>query len=111
MNSNSFNLMNKLSKEVIEDKKIMSKVKDWDKVNQFTPSDSEPFYLIIKNSTLTVSKGKHDAPLATLIATDQNLFEMFSAKLDPFKAFFAGQLKIEGDIRESQNLTLLLKKE
>ena len=107
---NSFNLMRKLAKEIVDDKEIMNKIIDWNKTYQIIPSDSNPFYLIIKDSNLTVLEGKHDSPLATLVATDQDLCEMFSAKLDPFKAFFSGKLKIEGDIRESQNLTTLLKK-
>lgn len=82
----------------------------FNKVFQFKVSDSSPFYVAITNGTVALKDGDTSSPSATITGTDAVLSDMFSGKLDPIKAFMAGQIKVSGDVFSTQKLTGVISK-
>ncbi|MCS6787976.1 MAG: SCP2 sterol-binding domain-containing protein [Aigarchaeota archaeon] len=42
------------------------------------------------------------------MASSQDLVDVFTGKADPFKLFFAGKLRVQGNVLEAQELARLL---
>ncbi|MCS7117875.1 MAG: SCP2 sterol-binding domain-containing protein [Thaumarchaeota archaeon] len=79
-----------------------------EKVFQFRPTDGGPFYLRVKPGSLEAAAGEGSNPVATIMATSQDLVDVFTGKADPFKLFFAGKLRVQGNVLEAQELARLL---
>lgn len=79
------------------------------KAFQFRPSDAEPFYLEIVNGVLKVLKGETREPVATVIATDEDLTNIITGAVDPVQLFFAGRIRVQGSIFDAQELATLLR--
>ena len=106
---NSFNLLTALATNVSNNSSLKEKFITWKKVFQFNPHDEEPFFLEIKDGDISVIKGTHDEPTATLISGNQDMVDMLNGKLDAFNAYFSGKLKITGNLMETQSLNSILK--
>jgi len=88
---------------------VREKIASWDKVFQFKPSDGEAFILHVSGGSLSLSKGLHPNPTATIEASSQDLISIVKGELDAVKAFFSGRLKIRGDVFATQELNNVLK--
>lgn len=97
-------LVNRLSERA----NLRERTKDWNKVFQFRPTDSEPFYLAIKAGEARVEKGTAANPVATIVMSSGDMVQLFRGQLDAIQAFFSGRLRVEGNIFEAQALASLL---
>lgn len=100
--------MEKLLNEHANDPKMQERIKGWDKVFQFKPSDTPAFYLEIKEGRAQVKEGAAPNASATFIMKSSDMIDLLSGKLNPVSAFMSGKLKIEGNIFEAQMLQSLL---
>jgi len=89
---------------------VKKEITGFNKVFQFKVTDSSPFYVVIDNGSVKLNDGEAQTPSATISGTDAVLSEMFSGKLDPIKAFMAGQIKVSGDVFSTQKLTGVISK-
>ncbi|MCL5802237.1 MAG: SCP2 sterol-binding domain-containing protein [Thermoplasmataceae archaeon] len=89
---------------------VKKEISGFNKVFQFKVTDSSPFYVSIENGSVTMKDGEAQTPSATIVGTDAVLSDMFSGKLDPIKAFMAGQIKVSGDVFSTQKLTGVISK-
>lgn len=87
---------------------LKEKTKDWNKVFQFRPTDSEPFYLTIRAGEAKVEKGVAPNAVATIIMSSADMVQLFRGQLDAIQAFFSGRLRIEGNMFEAQSLQSLI---
>jgi len=87
---------------------IREKTKDWNKTFQFRPTDSDPFYLVIKAGEAKVEKGLSPNAVATIVMSTADMVQLFKGQLDAIQAFFSGKLKVEGNIFEAQSLQSLI---
>ncbi|GBC72087.1 hypothetical protein HRbin02_01877 [Candidatus Calditenuaceae archaeon HR02] len=79
------------------------------KTFQFKPSDSPPYYLQIVNGVLKVGEGEATNPVATIIATDEDLAGIIKGNVDPVQLFFAGRVKVQGSLFDAQELATILR--
>ena len=80
------------------------------KVFQFKLSNPDSVWTI-DTVDVKVSPGESKKPDCTLELTDSDFVDMCTGVKDPQKMYFAGELKIGGDIMASQKLTFLKKVE
>ena len=101
-------------KEIVEKAKTLpdlsSELSGFNKSFQIKPSDSDAFYVEIKDGSINISPGEIQGASATVMATDQILTEIFSGQQDAVKAFMTGKLKVSGDIFSAQKLTGIMSK-
>lgn len=79
------------------------------KTFQFKPSDAPPYYLEIANGVLRVGEGEAANPVATIIATDDDLAGIIKGSVDPVQLFFAGRIKVQGSLFDAQELATILR--
>ena len=80
------------------------------KVFQFKLSNPESLWTVdVKNGAGSVGEGETAKPDCTLELTDQNFMLMCTGKADAQNLYFAGDLKISGDVMASQKLRFLSK--
>ena len=103
-----YSILERLISKANENQEIKQKISGWDKVFQFKPTDGEAFILQISNGVLSLSKGLHPSPNATIEASSQDLASILKGELDAVKAFFSGRLKIKGDVFATQELNNIL---
>ncbi len=61
--------------------------------------DETRYWLItIRNQTCAVTQEKAASPRLTLIASEQDILDVFTGKLDGMKAVMSGRLRMQGDI-------------
>uniref|UniRef100_A0A8C6NUD5 Hydroxysteroid (17-beta) dehydrogenase 4 n=1 Tax=Nothobranchius furzeri TaxID=105023 RepID=A0A8C6NUD5_NOTFU len=64
----------------------------------------------LKNGSGSLIKGPHGGKVdVTFAVSDEDFMEVVTGKLQPQKAFFAGKLKVKGNIMLSQKLEVILK--
>jgi putative sterol carrier protein len=101
-------VMEKLLNEHANDAKMQERIKGWDKVFQFKPSDAAAFYLEIKDGKAQIKEGTSPNASATFIMKSNDMIDLLGGKLNPVSAFMSGKLRIEGNIFEAQMLQSLL---
>jgi 3-hydroxyacyl-CoA dehydrogenase/3a,7a,12a-trihydroxy-5b-cholest-24-enoyl-CoA hydratase len=75
---------------------------------QFSLKGPDSAWLVdVKNGKGSVTAGAGDKPDVTLELTDADFLDMTSGKADPQKLYFAGKLKISGNVMASQKLMFL----
>ncbi|MDH5492734.1 MAG: SDR family NAD(P)-dependent oxidoreductase, partial [Myxococcales bacterium] len=80
------------------------------KVFQFRLSEPESIWTIdVKSDAPGASEGEAMTPECTLEISDANFMAMGKGEKDPQKMYFAGELKVSGDIMASQRLSFLQK--
>ncbi len=79
------------------------------KTFQFKPSDAPPFYLEVVNGVLKVGEGETSNPVATIIASDDDLAGIIKGTVDPVQLFFAGRVKVQGSLFDAQELATILR--
>ncbi len=80
------------------------------KVFQFKLSNPASTWTVdVKNGAGSVGEGETQKPDCTLELSDANFMAMCTGKADPQKLYFAGELKIGGDLMASQKLSFLKK--
>lgn len=75
------------------------------KTFQFNILDGQHFYVEANGQDLKVTQGDMESPSATISASDQNLQDIFSGRLNGIAAFMQGKLKISGDVLSVQKLS------
>lgn len=79
-------------------------------VYQFQITDPDSVWTLdVKNDKGSVSEGETIKPECTLELSDSDFLDMTQGKADPQKLYFAGKLKISGNVMASQKLTFLQK--
>lgn len=106
----SFNIINELVEKAKTVPDLGSELSGFNKSFQIKPSDSNPFYVEIKDGSISLNEGEIQGASATVMGTDQVLSDIFSGKQDAVKAFMTGQLKVSGDIFSAQKLTSIMSK-
>lgn len=79
------------------------------KTFQFRPTDSNPFFLDIRNGQLKVEQGEASNPVATISATDDDLTAVITGSVDPVQLFFSGRLRVSGSLFDAQELATILR--
>lgn len=106
----SFSIISELVEKAKTLPDLSSELSGFNKSFQIKPSDSNPFYVEIKDGTISLNEGETQGPSATVMGTDQVLSEIFSGQQDAVKAFMTGKLKVSGDIFSAQKLTGIMAK-
>ncbi|MCS7094801.1 MAG: SCP2 sterol-binding domain-containing protein [Thaumarchaeota archaeon] len=106
--STPIDVLRQLVERVSSDPNLLANLTKSEKSFQFRPPDGQPFFLAIKRQSLEVSGGEVPNPTATIIASSQDLVDVFSGKADPSKLFFSGKLRVQGNVLEAQELARLL---
>lgn len=106
----SFNVISEIVEKAKTVPDLSSELSGFNKSFQIKPSDSNPFYVEIKDGSINLSEGEVQGPSATVMGTDEVLSEIFSGKQDAVKAFMTGKLKVSGDIFSAQKLTSIMSK-
>jgi putative sterol carrier protein len=90
------------------DQKVLAELTKKERKFQFKPTDGAPFYIHIRPGSITVHEGETPDPTATVIASSSDLVDVFRGQADPFKLFFAGKLRVQGNLLEAQELARIL---
>lgn len=104
-----FVAMQEIIERANKNEAIKAKVANWNRVFQFKPKDSDPFYLSISQGALELKKGTHDKPDSTLEASSSDFVAIFKGELEGTQAFLTGKLKISGNIMATQDLNSVLR--
>jgi Putative sterol carrier protein len=93
---------------ISSDQKTLAELTKKERRFQFRPTDGAPFYLHISPGSITVHEGETTDPTATVIASSSDLIDVFRGQADPFKLFFSGKLRVQGNLLEAQELARIL---
>lgn len=104
-----YDLVREMVRKVNQLEHVKQRLANWDKVFQFNPSDSDPFYVSVKRGAIEVTKGSHQDPEAILEASSNDLMAIIKGEMDGIKAFFAGKLKVKGNVFSVQDFYSILK--
>jgi putative sterol carrier protein len=85
---------------------LPEKAQGVDAVIQFDLSGEHggEWFITIKEGTLKVDSGKAESPKLTIAADAQDMFDIFTGKLNAMAAFSGGKLKLSGDLGLSMKL-------
>jgi len=83
-----------LSVKPLRTRVFKEKTKDWNKVFQFRPTDSDPFYLIIKGGEVKLEKGSAPNAVATISCPQATWFSCSEANSTRFKRSFQVNLEL-----------------
>jgi 3-hydroxyacyl-CoA dehydrogenase/3a,7a,12a-trihydroxy-5b-cholest-24-enoyl-CoA hydratase len=79
-------------------------------IYQFKITDPDSVWTLdTKNGKGSVTEGESAKPECTLELSEADFLDMTQGKADPQKLYFAGKLKISGNVMASQKLTFLQK--
>ena len=106
----SYEVMNGIVTKAATEESFRKDISGFNKSFQFKPSDAKPYYVEISNGSVSLKDGELQGASATISASDQELTDIFTGKLDAIKAFMQGQLKVSGDIFSAQKLTGIVSK-
>ncbi|MEM2277106.1 MAG: SCP2 sterol-binding domain-containing protein [Nitrososphaerota archaeon] len=109
MSGKSFSALQELIARASDKPLIKARTARMVKAFQFRPSDAAPYYLEIVNGVLKVSSGETSSPVATIIASDEDLAGVVRGTVDPVQLFFAGRIRVQGSIFDAQELATLLR--
>jgi putative sterol carrier protein len=94
--------------KISTDQKVLAELTKKERKFQFMPTDGAPFYIHVRPGSITVHEGETSNPTATVIASSSDLVDVFRGQADPFKLFFAGKLRVQGNLLEAQELARIL---
>ncbi|MCS7145930.1 MAG: SCP2 sterol-binding domain-containing protein [Nitrososphaerota archaeon] len=109
MADRSFSALQDLVAKASEKPLIKMRTARMVKTFQFKPTDAQPFYLEIVNGVLKVEQGEATSPVATILATDDDLAGIISGTVDPVQLFFAGRVRVQGSLFDAQELATILR--
>ncbi|GHE19502.1 SCP2 sterol-binding domain-containing protein [Halomonas urumqiensis] len=78
-----------------------------DEVFQFHFSDAGSHYLVVKDGTLDVKEGEHDAPSVSLSMSTDTLKGVMNGEINGMTAFMTGKLKASGNVMLATKLSSL----
>ncbi|MBT3239283.1 MAG: SCP2 sterol-binding domain-containing protein [Chloroflexi bacterium] len=90
---------------------IPEKAGDLDAVIQFELSGEEAsdWYLVIKDKTVKVEKGKHESATMTLSSDSQDYKDIVTGKTNPMNAFMQGKVKLQGNLNLAMKFAEMFK--
>ncbi len=103
-----FTELSKLIEKTRANKELVEGLGERERSFQFKPTDGEPFYLVVGGGRLEAQRGEPSSPTATIVASSQDLSDLFAGRADAFKLFFAGKLRVQGNVFEAQQLAKIL---
>lgn len=106
----SFEILNEIVVKASGNAELLKSLGSPVKTFQFTPSDSEKYFVSLGDEKIALAKGETQNPTATISASEAILSELFQGKLDPIQAFMTQKMKVSGDIFSAQKLTDIFKK-
>lgn len=72
--------------------------RDMDEVFQFHFSDAGDYYLVVKEGTLEIQEGEHEAPSVSLSTSSDTLKGIMTGEVNGMTAFMTGKVKATGNI-------------
>ncbi len=106
----SFDVLSEIVAKASKNAEILKSLGGSVKTFQFTPSDSDKYYVTMGEDKIELLKGEAPTSTAVISATEAVLTELFQGKLDPVQAFMTQKMKVSGDIFSAQKLTDIFKK-
>ncbi|MEM1954209.1 MAG: SCP2 sterol-binding domain-containing protein [Nitrososphaerota archaeon] len=106
--SSPYEALRELVGRISSDQKLLTELTKKERRFQFRPTDGAPFYLHISPGSIAVHEGETNNPTATVIAASSDLIDVFRGQADPFKLFFSGKLRVQGNLLEAQELARIL---
>ncbi len=104
---NSADVFTAITSFVAADKNLAGQIQT---IFQFKLTAPDSTYTVdLKNGAGSVGVGETVKPECTLELSDSDFMDMCTGKADPQKLYFAGKLKISGNVMASQKLTFLQK--
>jgi putative sterol carrier protein len=109
MGSKSFEALRELISKASQDELLKVRTSRMVKTYQFRPINAQPFQLKIVRGSLSVEEGEAQDPVATIIATDEDLASVIYGVADATQLFFMGRIKVYGSLYDAQELGTLLR--
>ncbi len=90
---------------------IPEKAGDLDAVIQFelTGEEESDWYLVIKDKTVKVEKGKNEGATMTLSADSQDYKDIVTGKTNAMNAFMQGKVKLQGNLNLAMKFAEMFK--
>ena len=90
---------------------IPEKAGDLDAVIQFelTGEEASDWYLIIKDKTVKVEKGKSESSTMTLSADSGDYKDIVTGKINAMNAFMQGKVKLQGNLNLAMKFAEMFK--
>ncbi len=73
-----------------------------------TGTDAGSFYVAYQDGQIIMEPQPHDPYDVRIIISDDNLNKLLDRKLDPFRAFLGGKIRVKGNIGKLMSLKDLL---
>lgn len=73
-----------------------------------TGTDAGSFYIAYQNGKIDMEPQPHDSYDVRIIISGDNLNKLLDRKLDPFRAFLGGKIRVKGNIAKLMSLKDLL---
>ena len=71
--------------------------------------DEGVFYVEVKDGKVSVEPYEYNDRSCAITISHENFDKLLDGKLDPVKAFFAGKLKVDGEVGKALEFSKLLK--
>ncbi|BBD72756.1 hypothetical protein HS1genome_1145 [Sulfodiicoccus acidiphilus] len=104
----SFETLSRVVETVNSDQSLMAELKGFNKVFQFDTNADKYYVVFNSDGSLSISRGVHQSPSATLSASEEVMDGIISGKMDAISAFFQGKLKVSGDVMSAQRLASMI---
>lgn len=90
---------------------IPEKAGDLDAVIQFelTGEEASDWYLVIKDKTVKVEKGKREGATMTLSADSGDYKDIVTGKINAMNAFMQGKVKLQGNLNLAMKFAEMFK--
>jgi len=76
----------------------------WDIVAQVETDEGGKLYIHVSESGLRIERGVHPSPNLVLRASEEVLEKILSGEMSEVKAFFAGKIRVKGDLALAERL-------
>lgn len=73
----------------------------------FALTDTEPFFVVIKEGAADIGKGQKDEPSVTITTALPTLIGVTTGSINGMQAFMTGELKAQGNMMLAQKMNAL----
>jgi|ADKI01.1.fsa_nt_gi Putative sterol carrier protein len=103
-----YDTLSRVVELVNSDPAVKGELKGFGKVFQFDTGVDKFYVSFNQDGSISISKGQHPNPSATLSGSEEVMEGIVSGKVDAVSAFFQGKLKVSGDIMSAQRLASIM---